>query len=708
MCGNWKRVSFVFVLVVLLGMTGPVLASSLDGSAIAKSQLFNDWVKRYEDAGGDSNVVVSLSSSRRGLSTERVAATGSVTLNLLDGGVKVELQDLDRTVEVWVLDNKPGPNRNLLPQAGDTLLRIATVKPGQGVVENEFGSEFFRGVEVNWVLVSQQGESPAVNRLLYGTRSYFEILYTRQRLAEEGFSEERPALQSLGGKATEEFPILEPEPTCCESGGGDPIAARPHISLVTKGLVPQDVFDGGEVFFRETFEGNGRSCGTCHPAENNQTVEPAFIATLPNSDPLFVAEQRAPSDPISNLERPPLMRNFGLILENVDGLEDPNNKFLMRSVPHSLSLFTSLLAQQPNETPFEDRTGWSGDGAPPPGRLIEFLLGAIIQHYPNNSLDRVFKENVGPGEPFDFRMPTDDELHDTNEYMLAVGRTNQLVIANISLTNSRAENGRNRFINSACNGCHSNLSSNIATGVNRSFVTNVELLDNPALGFEGIRFPHDGGFLGQGLALPNRDCDNDGILDCFGDGSFNTPPLVEAADTAPFFHNNAITTVEGAVNFYNGPPFQVVNFTADEVDDVGALLRVVNAAFNLAIAIQRNQAVLVIDPAVANSLETTLSTESSEGNGNGVRPTANKLLLLSNDEIIDALQVLTEGPLGNLDSNATSLATQARDLNSLAIGTSSGKTRGKLIQDAIAKLQAAKASLGTGMDFVLGSGNLLF
>jgi hypothetical protein len=40
-----------------------------------------------------------------------------------------------------------------------------------------------------------------------------------------------------------------------------------------------------------------------------------------------------------------------------------------------------------------------------------------------------------------------------------------------------------------------------------------------------------------------------------GDGTFNTPPLVEAADTGPLFHNNSVETVEGAVAFYNGAAF---------------------------------------------------------------------------------------------------------------------------------------------------------
>src|SRR5262245_45841805 len=77
---------------------------------------------------------------------------------------------------------------------------------------------------------------------------------------------------------------------------------------------------GERIFFEETFEGNGRTCGTCHPAENNFTIDPAFIATLPPDDPLFVAE----FDPnlANNFENPRLMREFGLILENLDGFDD--------------------------------------------------------------------------------------------------------------------------------------------------------------------------------------------------------------------------------------------------------------------------------------------------------------------------------------------------------------------------------------------------
>jgi len=34
---------------------------------------------------------------------------------------------------------------------------------------------------------------------------------------------------------------------------------------------------GEDLFFNETFNGNGRTCGTCHPVENNFTLDPGFI-----------------------------------------------------------------------------------------------------------------------------------------------------------------------------------------------------------------------------------------------------------------------------------------------------------------------------------------------------------------------------------------------------------------------------------------------
>lgn len=52
------------------------------------------------------------------------------------------------------------------------------------------------------------------------------------------------------------------------------------------------IVEGRRLFFEETFDGNGRACGTCHPASNNFTIDPTHVGSLPPDDPLFVAHTR--------------------------------------------------------------------------------------------------------------------------------------------------------------------------------------------------------------------------------------------------------------------------------------------------------------------------------------------------------------------------------------------------------------------------------
>src|SRR5262249_32416792 len=146
-------------------------------------------------------------------------------------------------------------------------------------------------------------------------------------------------------------------------GLADRIAACASDPRVITSTVSTDVCVGADLFLRETFGGNGRSCATCHRVEDNFTIDPTFISKLPANDPLFVAE----FDPdLAGLEIPATMHRFGVILENVDGFApDPRTHFVLRSVPHTLSLATSVTrAPGDTVTPPAERTGWSGDGAP--------------------------------------------------------------------------------------------------------------------------------------------------------------------------------------------------------------------------------------------------------------------------------------------------------------------------------------------------------
>jgi hypothetical protein len=91
-------------------------------------------------------------------------------------------------------------------------------------------------------------------------------------------------------------------------------------------------------------------------------------------------------------------------------------------------------------------------------------------------------------------------------------------------------------------------------------------------------------FDSQGNPVPGT------IATGFGDGQFNLPPLYDAADTAPFFHNNAFPTIEDAVAFYVSAEFQAspgANFARPQlagngIANVAAFLRTINALTNIA------------------------------------------------------------------------------------------------------------------------------
>ncbi|HXF46399.1 MAG TPA: hypothetical protein VNK91_09810, partial [Burkholderiaceae bacterium] len=268
---------------------------------------------------------------------------------------------------------------------------------------------------------------------------------------------------------------------------------------------------GRQIFFNETFAGNGRTCGTCHPATNNFTLDPKFIARLPADDPLFVAEFNPAL--AKNFENPRLMRAFGLILENLDGFDDLDNRFVMRGVPHTLALRTSIAS------PAGPRTGWSGDGAPGDGSLRSFAVGAVIQHF-TKTLARV------PG--VDFRLPTDAELDALEAFQLSLGRQAELKLP-LPLKGEVARRGQALFLDNKvgkCNFCHANAGANANFGGgdlgNQNFDTGVENLPDQPARLTKERVPRDDGFRSP------------------GDGTFNTPVLIEAADTPPFFHNNAV------------------------------------------------------------------------------------------------------------------------------------------------------------------------
>jgi cytochrome c peroxidase len=519
-----------------------VAARAQSGESL--EDAFGRWARWHEARGGDRRVELALGWSKA-FSERHTPASGVAVLDLVRGGLRVEVEGLDGG-DVWLVDNRDG--RSAGPDPSDRQVFAGALSPrGSGAALSAPLAGLPADFEVDLVAVTRPGASPGDGGLLFGAPGLWQRRYTAWR---RGQRQRRP------------------QPTL------DQLVAR-----------------GEALFFEETFGGNGRTCGTCHPAQNNFTLDVEFIAALPDGDPLFVAEF-VPAL-ARNFEKPALMRELALILENTNGFEDPQRNFTMRSVPHTLALKTSLTPDA--EFPMEQATGWSGDGAPAGGSLRQFANGAIRQHFPR-TLNR--EEGV------DFRFATDEELDAMEAFQLSLGRDGDPdvtpgSVTELALRSPLAERGKQLFNDTdtsdgsagKCARCHDNAGANaLSSGTNDNFATGVEALSNPRAAAI---------VAATGDANLADDPPDDG-LGSPGDGTFNTPSLVEAADTAPFFHDNSAETLEDAVDFYNSAAFAespsgqflssqrsgeangiAIHLEADEVAAVAAFLRVLNALENV-------------------------------------------------------------------------------------------------------------------------------
>jgi hypothetical protein len=281
----------------------------------------------------------------------------------------------------------------------------------------------------------------------------------------------------------------------------------------------------------------------------------------------------------------------------------------------------------------------------------------------------------------DFRLPTNAELDAMEAFQRSTGRQADLVLP-LNLKNEIAARGQAIFLNPGnvldptasnegagkCFFCHLNAGASdfFFPGQNANFNTNVESLPSqPAdLVTPPQPNPPDGGFGG-----------GPGPTGGFGNGSFNTPVVVEAADSGPFFHNNAIATIEGAVDFYNSEAFNIapgfgsliggIRLEATEVEAVAAFLRVINALENI---------------------RSSVDLENRAKNATSFSQ-AQELLKLSIAELDDAIEVLD---CAGLHPEAQKKLLAAAALDALALITGHTGTRNALINQAIALKNSAK------------------
>jgi cytochrome c peroxidase len=542
-------------------------------------------LERAFDREGDAGNPLTLSlANLRGVSNQAVNAGGSVTVDLATGRVTSFVRGLpeDGAFELWFIDNRPGPDHTSLAEEVDQLLNVGPLKPTTGGhdLRVTLGPDALSGFFPDRAFVVRSGESPMQSFVLTGGSTFFARLRHRQvRFVDDAAA----------------------------AFGFDPTAATRAADF--ERLVAQ----GRHLFLREPFNGNGRTCGTCHVETNNFTIDPDLISRLPPDDPLFVAET---NPALAALENPVLMRQFGLILVNADGFApDPRGpQFVLRATQTVQALANSSMPPPdgsidftiggPNPEPPE-RLGWGNDGAP----LRDFALVAIAQHA---------TQTLSRARGTDFRVPTDEELDALAAYQLAVGRQEDFDLPALSLTSTLASRGKALYLDTGrlleaghknCNACHFNGGGTAAMtffplpgefldlddkprNANMTAETNANAIPLALT----LRLPRDGGF-GQVFLDDFRSFGNRSPALPFGLEGFNSPPVVESADTAPFFHNHTVPDLESAVAFYGTPAFQRSAFGPvipvsispapddPEVQAIAAFLRVLNALENIRSAI---------------------------------------------------------------------------------------------------------------------------
>jgi hypothetical protein len=647
------------------------------------------WREGYESKGGSPETLKLALGYSKVLSERYTRARGRLEVNLADGSLRFRARDLEPgAYDLWLLDNRPGPGATAGPEAADGLLKVGgfEARDGQGDFQATLDAAQLAGFTLDAALLTPAGRSPLAGSVIAGSPDLLQKLYYAEKpwaAAEVG------DLKRLAERKPAAFEFLLPK------------VARADATDDLAPILGPLVAEGRRLFHEEKFNGNGRTCGTCHREDNNFTIDPNYILKLPASDPLFVAET---NPALADLENSQLMRKHGLILTNVDG---PGFD-VFRSVPHTLSLATTIAGETlaaggefEADQQFANATGWSGDGAPGSGSLREFTLAAVPQH---------LTKTMGRKAGADFRVPTDEELDAIQAYLLSLGRSKDYPLWQIQFadpliqagkvlfdtrqnpcTGGTTQRGRPAACPSGkdvvlgetanCNGCHQNGGGRSSTtNANPTRNTGVERMKvHPArLVKPDLHF--DGGF-GTSPAL----CGPNGDQPCYGDGRFNTPPLIEAADTAPFFHNNAVSTLEESIAMYNSDAFNTSPgaFTSSQADRRGKL--------------DATQVVAVASFLRAvNALENLRLSDRLDRQAQQVRndKTARELVRLGYEENQDAIQVLKEGVLGNAWRSVQVLE-QAAFFQERARIVGSPARRRALLERAIARKQEARALIAT-------------
>lgn len=330
--------------------------------------------------------------------------------------------------------------------------------------------------------------------------------------------------------------------------------------------------NGFKLFTEETFEGNGRSCGTCHIPGAQYNINPNDIKRAS-----WKARKLIFATNVKGLENPILVKKLALFnTEGGDSLnpeageegEHPVFRGSMTIGPLGLTTRGPPLPPgQPN--PLDPKIGWSGIGSPGNmfhhGNMDEnadasiraFANGAIAQHNPV-TLKRIAKStacgtsiddpHAKCDKPYDFRFASNAELDDMENFQNWLGRRDEFRIGTMKFKNKHAIRGKELYMKNeaSCNVCHTDGGANFRINVNGGSPGTIS--QHSDINLEALRLTEETGvFIPED---PGVDVDPPGPS-TGGPGAFNSQPVIEAARKQKFFHNHSFgDSIEDATKFY--------------------------------------------------------------------------------------------------------------------------------------------------------------
>ena len=563
---NWNT----WVIMIITGIATiwlfsadpPVRTANPPGQNLADDQLFTQWAAHYANYDPYTQTPIRLGYIK-GLSRRFTKALGRAEINFKTGEVTVNLNGLaslpeGQEYQVWLVDHIPGEHNSValdLGKGGDRIINLGSL-PTTGPTVFSVSPEELAQFEVDMAAVMRTALNRAPEFVVGGLQSIFFKINRQARVTRER--------NGFALVATAE-------------------AAKP--SGKTDGFIKK----GREIFFNETFKGNGRTCGTCHREENSFIINPTFIQELTAQelakdkpeDPLFVAGIFDPGTqtvnfPNPNLppglfEDPPRMFSSGLILENQDGFDD------VCGFPGTVDGEAGCIAVEnindicnAEKCEYEDSksnrrdpptvinmqiTGTFGLGGDIPD-LQAFDIGAVVQHFPI-TLNRIAGE--------DFRLPKKHELEAMEAFQNSLLLPKDVADPGFDPFHFVLPGAQQRgaaafragvFEQAAgsagkCIACHGAPFVDGAP-VDHSIRVTLDNSVNFDTGVNALAFSQALPFDDGGEAADGAVCGSDFTLgpgSCAG-GSFDTRPLIGVKNTAPFFHNGASPTLRDAVLFY--------------------------------------------------------------------------------------------------------------------------------------------------------------